>query len=176
MAFAHPEHTLSALHLAEGMRVVDLGTGSGAYALAAAKRVGHSGKVYAIDIQKELLATLKRAAEHAHLRNVEVVWGNFDELGGTKLADGIADAAILSNILFQSEHVANLAKETYRILRHGGKALVIDWSESFGNMGPTAGHVVKPNEAKLFFADAGFAFDHTETAGDHHYALLFHKP
>lgn len=175
MAFMAPSKVISCLHLTEGMRVADFGTGLGAFALAAARGVGHSGKVYAIDIQKELLEKLARHAKEQHLSNIEVHWGNLDQLHGSKLADHSVDAVIVANILFQSEHVANLAVEAKRVLKSGGKVLVVDWSDSFANLGPAHGHVVKESEAKLFFTDAGFVFERSEPAGDHHYALLFHK-
>jgi ubiquinone/menaquinone biosynthesis C-methylase UbiE len=53
--FAHPETILSGFDLKSGMHVADLGTGSGFYALAAAHLVGSKGRVYAIDVQKDLL-------------------------------------------------------------------------------------------------------------------------
>ncbi len=176
MAFLTPDHAIAPLHLAEGMKVADFGTGSGAMALAAARRVGHSGKVYAIDIQKGLLEKLAQSAASHHVSNLEVVWGNIDHSHGSKLANASVDAVLIANVLFQSEHVGNLTSEAKRILKPHGKALVIDWTDSFGNMGPAHGHVVKESEAKLFFADAGFVFEKSEPAGDHHYSLLFHKP
>ncbi len=156
--------------------MADFGTGGGAMAIAAARHVGHSGKVYAIDIQKGLLEKLARHATDLHLSNLEVVWGNIDHSHGSKLAPASVDAVIIANVLFQSEHVGHLVAEAKRILKPHGKALVIDWTDSFGNMGPAHGHVVKESEAKLFFADGGFVFEKNEPAGDHHYSLLFHKP
>jgi ubiquinone/menaquinone biosynthesis C-methylase UbiE len=175
MAFVRPEHAIAPLRLHEGMRVADFGVGSGALAFAMAQRVGHSGRVFAIDIQKELLARISREAAHKHLGNLEVVWGDLDKRHGTKLADASVDAVLISNLLFQSTDVAACAAEAMRIIKPGGKILIIEWSDSFANLGPAHGHVVRESEAKLFFTDAGFLFNKREDAGDHHYSLLFHK-
>ena len=69
------------------MHVADLGAGSGHYTLAAAKKVGESGRVYAIEVQKDLLTRIKNLAQTEHINNVEVIWGDVENRGGTKLKD-----------------------------------------------------------------------------------------
>ncbi len=171
--FSDPSHNLSQVGLVEGMYVADLGSGSGFYTLAAAKAVGGKGRVYSVDIQKDLLQKIKRGAEQEHLFNVEVVWGDIEKIGGTKLRDMCVDFAIISNILFQVEHKKDFAREVRRIVKVSGRALVIDWSDSFGGMGPAKEAVVPQNEAQKLFEAAGFVFERSIAAGDHHYGLLF---
>ena len=60
MSFADPLTNLQKLNLAPGMTVVDFGAGSGAYTLSAAKLVAPEGRVYAVEIQKDLLETIKQ--------------------------------------------------------------------------------------------------------------------
>ena len=127
--FSDPQKNVALLGVDLGMRVVDLGAGSGFYSIEAAKKVGPSGRVYAIDVQQEMLSKLKNTAALAGLRNIEVVWGNIEKIGGTKLREGIADRAILSNTLFQIApgDRDNLALEVKRLVKPGGKFMVIDW-------------------------------------------------
>jgi len=101
--FSDPASNLAKLGLTDGMKVVDLGAGSGFYSLEAAKIVGASGRIYAVDVQKELLERLRSIGATQGIRNIEVVWGNAEKIGGTKLREGIADRVIASNILFQIE-------------------------------------------------------------------------
>ena len=110
MPFSSPEQNIKYLSLEKGMHVGDLGAGSGFYTLAVAKEMAGSGKVYAIDIQKDLLDRLKNEARKQGLLNVEVIWGDIETVGGSKLKDSSLDAVIASNILFQisqKEHFAN---------------------------------------------------------------------
>ena len=100
MDFSDPSKNVAKLVLTDGMKVADFGCGSGHYSFAAARRVGSRGRVYAIDVQKDLLDKLKVQASHERLTNIDIVWGNFDEVGGTNLADAIVDAVIISNVLF----------------------------------------------------------------------------
>ena len=101
MQFKDPADNIKELYLKEGEIVVDLGAGSGWYTREASRRVGNSGKVYALDVQKELVETLKNRIRDEGLGNVECVWANIELRGGTKLADKLVDASIVANVLFQ---------------------------------------------------------------------------
>lgn len=173
--FADPLHIVEQFDIQSGARVADLGAGSGALALAAARAVGDAGRVYAIDVQKDLLERLKKEARAARLHNLEVVWGDAEKQDGTHLKDGAVDAVILSNVLFQLEDKAGATREAARILKKGGKALVVDWSDSFGRMGPDPANVVPEQTARSLFEENGFQFVKSINAGVHHYGMIFRK-
>jgi len=174
--FADPSRNVAYFGLTEGDSVADFGAGSGAYSLALARRVGNSGYVYAVEVQNDLLTRLDREALQQGLRNIHVVWGNVEKVGGSKLADGSIDAVLISNILFQAEARYSLALEAKRVLKPGGRAIVIDWLGSFGGLGPHPNQVILPDEVKKIFAEAGFEFVRDFPAGEHHYGLIFRKP
>ena len=98
-----------------------------------------------------------------------------EEMGGTKITDGTLDVAIMVNCLFQTEDKATAILEMGRTLRSGGKLFIIDWSESWGGMGPQVGQVVTEKEARAIAETAGFVFERTFDAGGHHYGLAFRK-
>jgi len=173
--FTDPEQNINYLYLKEGDRVADLGAGMGAYALASARKIGKSGKVYAVEVQKEFVSKIKHTASDAKLDNVEVLWGDIEEVGGTNIGDTVVDAVIISNVLFQTEDKEGLLAETNRILKSGGKILVVEWSESFSGLGPRPDDVVSKSEAKRLFGGAGFALDKEFDAGEHHYGLVYMK-
>ncbi|MFA6273173.1 MAG: methyltransferase domain-containing protein [Candidatus Paceibacterota bacterium] len=173
--FSDPEKNLDQFDLQKGMRVADFGAGSGFYVLTAAKLVGDKGKVYAVDIQKDLLVRLKKEAAVKKILNIEIVWGDLEKVGGAKLEDNSVDRVIVSNLLFQINGKENLAKEAMRILKPGGKILAIDWIESFGNLGPRTENVFGKETARTLFENAGFSLEKTIDAGAHHYGLIFSK-
>lgn len=172
--FSDPQKNIAELEISDGMKVVDLGAGSGFYTIEAAKKVGPSGRVYAVDVQKDLLDKIKNGAKIAGLHNVEVVWGNIEKLGGTKLREAIADRVVVSNTLFQIEpaHRENFALEIKRLLRVGGKLLIVDWT-SGGRMSP--GQTVSRLQAEGLFEKNGFIKEKDFNAGDHHYGIIFKK-
>jgi ubiquinone/menaquinone biosynthesis C-methylase UbiE len=175
MDFADPEHNIEQLGLTPGMKVADLGAGSGYYALAAAKRVESEGHVYAVEIQKDLLTRIKNVARKERLHNIDVFWGDIEELHGTKLSDASVDAVILSNILFQVENKTGTLQEAKRILKGGGKLLIVDWADSFNNLGPEPNAVISLDQARLLGEKEGFHFERTIQAGAHHYGLIMKK-
>ncbi len=175
MAFANPALIARAFLLRPGMTVADFGAGSGAYALEMSRLVLPGGRVYAVDVQKELLVTLKNAAAEKRYHNIEILWGDVEQAGGSKLADQSVDFVLVSNLLFQTTAGYSLAVEAKRILKNGGLVGVIDWREVAGSLGPRREQVVPSAQAQQIFTDAGFLFDHDFPAGDHHYGLLFKK-
>lgn len=169
--FADPLKILKTLELRENDIVADLGAGTGYYTLAAGSIVT-GGKVYAVELQKDFLTTIKNKVADAHLSNVECLWGNVEKPGGTKIGDGIVDAVIASNILFQVEDKDNFISEVKRILKGGGKVLLVDWTEA----SVMSSAVVVPKEkARALFEKKGFSFEREINAGEHHYGMILKK-
>src|SRR5687768_14197894 len=100
--FTDPVKNLKAFGLSEDSIVADLGAGTGYYTLALATMVP-KGKVYAVEISKEYISTIKNKITEARLENVEILWGNVEKPGGTHIGDNIADAVVASNVFFQAE-------------------------------------------------------------------------
>lgn len=174
MAFANPRSIVKSLGIGSGQTVVDIGAGSGAYVESLAESVGGSGTVYAIEIQKELVAKLGSLTERPGLKVVKPLWADAEILGGTTLPDNVADWVLLANVLSLSGQRYTLAKEIARILKPSGKLALIDWQDSFGGLGPAKDSVVTAAEAEKIFNEAGFTkIDVLPQAGDHHYGLIF---
>ena len=174
--FSDPEKNIKQFSLGKGMYVADFGTGSGFYSLAAAEAVGETGRVYAIDIQKDLLAKLKTEARTVrHLMNLEIVWADLEHIGGTRLRENSMDAVIAANIFFQLENKDGACMEIKRILKNNGRVLFIDWSASFGGMGPQQKDVFQEDSAKKLFEKHGFVEDREIPSGAQHYGVIFRK-
>jgi len=168
--FSDPASNLAKLGLTDGMKVVDLGAGSGFYSIEAARRVGSSGRVYAVDVQKDLLERLRSVAGNQGVRNIEVIWGNAEKIGGTKLREAAADRVVASNILFQIEKPEDFCLELKRITKPGGKVLIVDWSD-VSSLSPRS--LFPATKAQILFEKNGFTLEQTFNAGDHHYGLIF---
>ena len=174
--FADPTKNVLQMGLSDGMKVGDLGAGSGHYTLAAAGIVGPAGTVYAVDIQEDVLKHIRDAAAEKKFKNIETVWGDFERPGGTKLRDHVLDAVILSNTLFQVGDKATAVAEIKRILKGSGKLLVADWAGSYGGLGPTEREIIPEHDAEELFITSGFHKVKSYRAGPHHYSILFTCP
>jgi ubiquinone/menaquinone biosynthesis C-methylase UbiE len=171
--FTNPEQNILHLGLSEGMRVADFGAGTGFYSKACSPRVGYSGKIYAVEVQTDLGKKLESDIKNWGLLNIECIWGDIERRGGTKISDNSMDAVIMSNVLFQAEDKLGLIDEARRVLKKNGKVLLIDWSDSFGGMGPTSQNVVNKDTAKELFEKRGFKFDENIDTNMHHYGIIF---
>ncbi len=175
--FTDPVKNLKAFGLKDDSVVADLGAGTGYYTLAAGVMVPR-GKVYAVEITKDFLTTIKNKVLDAHLNNIEILWGDVEKLGGTNIGDGIVDAVVASNILFQVEDKNKFVEEIKRILKPEGRLLLIDWlvEDSTENTPETT--IVKlkgampANRARLMFEQKGFVFERDIDAGAHHYGMI----
>lgn len=173
--FSNPKEIVKQFGLSDGMVVADLGVGSGFYALEAGRMVSPTGKVYAVDVQKDLLDRIKNEANRAHVRNIEIISGDVEKIGGTKIKDGIVDKVIAANILFMLSDKKNFVNEIRRILKPKGLVLLVDWSASFSQMGPHPDHVVYKDAAMKLFTENGFSLLKEISAGSHHYGMIFKK-
>jgi ubiquinone/menaquinone biosynthesis C-methylase UbiE len=171
--FSQPEKNISQIHIDPGMTVADLGSGTGNYSIALAQLVGPAGRVYAIDVQKDLLEKLKTESLNQKISNIDVLWGDLDEINGTGLVSDSVDRVIIANVLFQSEDKDQFIKEAKRILKPTGKLLFVDWTDSFSGLGPQPNEVIKPDVARTLFESEGFVFEKEIQVGDHHYGFIF---
>lgn len=174
--FSDPKHNVEQFGLSDGKIVADLGAGSGFYSIEAARVVAPHGRVYAIDIQADLLARLRTEAQRNRITNIDIITGDMEKLGGTKIREASVDAAIASNVLFMLDDKKTFLNEVRRILKAGGKLLLIDWSASFSQMGPHSDHVVYKDAARKLCQDAGLVLEKEIDAGSHHYGMILRKP
>lgn len=173
--FSDPQHNIEQLGLSDGLVVADLGAGSGFYSIEAAKAVAPRGKVYAVDILRDILDRLKKESQRQHLGNIEILSGDIERLGGSKIREASCDVVLASNVLFMVHDKKSFLLEAKRILKQHGRLLLIDWSASFSQMGPHSDHVIYKDDAMKLCLSAGFEFEREINAGTHHYGIIFHK-
>ncbi len=171
--FANPVENVMKMGISNGMIIADMGAGSGHYTLALASVLGNTGRVYAIDVQKDLLARIKNEADKKAFTNVDIVWADIEKPGGTKMRDDVVDVVLISNTLFQIEEKQVTLLEAKRIIKPNGRLILIDWSESFGGLGPISTNVLTKEKAIDLVSSSGFEFEKEFDAGAHHYGLIF---
>ncbi len=165
-----PEATLRRLGAQAGMRVVDLGAGTGFFTLPLAGLVGPEGRVWAVDIS---LAMLERVRERVHdggLVNVETVHGGEAEV---PLPAGVADLVLLSSVLHEAEGPVSLLREAGRLLRPGGRVALIEWKAEPTGHGPPLAERLSPAQVAGYLQGAGLAvLGPAMDLGPGHYGLL----
>ncbi len=173
--FVVPEVVATHFHLKLGDKVADLGAGNGFFLKVLSEAVGGEGKVYACEIQKPLVEKLGEFARLNGLSNIYPLWCDLEEVGGIKLPNNSLDVAILVNTFFQFELKDDAIEEFRRVLRPNGVLYVIDWSESFGGLGPQPKDVVTKEKAIDLFEAKQFILEREYETGDHHYGIAMRK-
>lgn len=173
--FLNPTKTLRLAGLEEGQKVADIGAGAGFFARAAGRAVGEGGVVWAVDLNRELLSRIKNFAEAEGLHNVEVMHGDAGVAGGTNLPAESFDFVIAANLLFALEHKGECVAEIRRILKKSGRALIIDWADSFGGLGPHPDHVLTEGQGRRLFEQHGFQILGKIPAGTYHWGFVVRK-
>ena len=171
----NPSATVTHFHLREGDVVADFGAGSGAYLEPLSVAVGTSGSVYACEIQKTLVDKINTYIHDHRLVNVRPLWCDLEAPHGTKLGDSTLDVGVLVNTFFQIEAKEQALAEMARVIKKGGKLIVIDWTDSFGGLGPLPAHVVTADAMRTYAVNAGFEPLSDFPAGDHHYGVTFRR-
>lgn len=173
--FMDPAQTLALCNLQTTDSVADFGAGSGFMSRAAVALVPQ-GNVFAVEINRDIVARLTRDTAEMQLTNLHPLWGDIEIIGGSKIADKSINFVILSNIMFHLDDKEGCLKEVRRVLKDDGRVLVVDWQESFGGMGPRPQSVFNKTMAEDIFSRLGFSkLSDSLPAGDHHYAILFRK-
>jgi ubiquinone/menaquinone biosynthesis C-methylase UbiE len=175
MGFTDPKRNIEQLALQPGMEVADFGAGAGYLAVEAAEVVGEAGVVYVIDIQQELLTKVTHIAQEHHVNSLVYIHSDLEQPNGSTLSEQSVDAVLVSNLLFQVKDKHAVLTEAHRVLKPEGRLLIVDWRESFGDMGPRPEAVVREDDARNLAEEAGFVHMSDIDAGAYHYGLIMSK-
>jgi ubiquinone/menaquinone biosynthesis C-methylase UbiE len=170
--FLDAGRVVQSIGLMPGQHVADFGCGSGFFTLARAKVVGSNGRVAAIDVMKEPLESVHTRAESSGLHNIDMIRADLEVLGGTKLPDGSQDCVMMKNVLFQSEKKAEMLAEAVRVLKPGGKLVVIDWAKGHGGFGPPDSLRSDEADVKSLCTGAGVRPDAALPVDQYHFGFI----
>lgn len=151
LASLQVERVIQALGLRTGMRVADLGAGTGVFTLPLAKAVGADGKVYAIDIDTGLLAIVSDKAKAEGLANVDTVVAGPTDPRLPAPVDLIFLCDTLHHLPEQGAYVRQFAK----LLRPGGRVVVIEFAEGHWPEGHEA-FAISASQVDGWMQAAGF--------------------
>ena len=113
-----PRMIVDALQCRPGMKIVEIGCGSGFYTVAVAKAIQPSGIVYAVDIQEGMLEKLKSRMESEGIQNVTPILA--DAEGKIPLDDGTADAVFSIAVIPEIPDPIKALKEIRRLMARDG--------------------------------------------------------
>lgn len=167
---------LGRLGVTTGSQVADLGCGgAGHFIIPAAKLVGHKTNVFAVDIQKPVLASVSSIGRLEGISNIKTVWADLETLGSTNIPEGSLDYGMIINMLFQSKQHKEILQEAIRLVKSDGKIMIIDWMKGHSKLGPKEQSRVDPEKIKKIAKDLKLNLIDEFEAGTYHFGLIFIK-
>jgi ubiquinone/menaquinone biosynthesis C-methylase UbiE len=140
-----PAEVVQRLALQPGMKVADIGAGTGYFSIPMGRAVGATGKVFAVDVQPEMLAMLREKLLSAETpENVSLHQGDASHV---PLPDASVDLVFFANVWHELNDYPAVLQEARRILAPGGSMAIVDWrSEVPPPPGPPQDHRVSATE------------------------------
>jgi len=115
---------LDNLGIKQGMTICDMGCGNGFYTLKLAQMTGETGKVYAVDIQPEMIKMLRERASEQRIRNITPVLGVFND---PRLPKGKMDLILLVDVYHEFSHPFEMMQSICKSLKSTGKVIFVEF-------------------------------------------------
>ena len=146
---------LARLNLKPGMVVADIGAGSGLFSRPIAKAVSPGGKVYAVDIQQDLLDYVNQRSKQENIKNIQTVLGGFTD---PKLPVHDVDLVFINDVLHHIENRAVYLKSLGQYMKASGRIALIEMDKN----DPNTPHrnqpelLVSREQIAMWMSEAGF--------------------
>jgi len=169
-AYQKPQEVLAALGLREGETVADIGSGSGYFTLRFAHHVGEKGRVYAVDVDPEMIRHLNRRLRDGGVRNVQTVLA---EPNDPLLADRSVDRFVVVDTWHHIDLRADYLALMKKMLKPGGQVVMIDFQKRELPLGPSMAMKIARDDLVKELAAAGFRLAKEHTFLPYQYFLVF---
>lgn len=172
-----PDLLLRSMPLDPDMTVLDLGCGAGKYTLAIAKRLQAPGRMIAVDLWQEGLASLRQTAQSMDAAPIEIHMADIRR--ELPIADDSVDLCLMATVLHDLVHESDdttFLSEIRRVLNPEGVLAVVEFKKQDGPPGPPKAIRLRLEEVSALLLTAGFIrFSGVVELGDHIYFAQFRQ-
>jgi ubiquinone/menaquinone biosynthesis C-methylase UbiE len=170
--FLDPDKIIAQLEIMPGCVAADFGCGPGYFSIPFAKKVDVAGKLFALDVLPQALEAVESKRKNAGLANVVTMRVNLEKENGSKLEADSINWVIMKDMLFQNQKKEIVIAEAWRVLKNGGKILVVEWGGTDLAIGPERELRIAQDDLKKMFLDQKFEIEKDIDAGKFHYAFV----
>jgi precorrin-6B methylase 2 len=168
-----PDRAIDALDLRAGQTVADIGAGSGYMSVRMAKRVGPTGRVYAEDIQPQMIELLKQRLAKEQVANVIPVLGLIDD---PRLPESSIDLMLLVDVYHEFSEPQKMLRGMRAALKPGGRLVLLEYRKEDPTVPIRLEHKMTVSEAKLEVEAEGFTLSKVDGRLPRQHILIFTKP
>jgi len=167
-----PDVALDAIGIGVGSTVADIGAGAGYMTWRLAQRAGPGGKVYAVDIQPQMLALLKRNMLQRKLDNVEPILGAVDD---PKLPRNAVDLVLLVDVYHEFSEPQAMLRRIRESLRHDGRVVLLEYRAEDPAVPIRPEHKMSVAQVKAELEPEGFRLERVSEVLPRQHILVFRK-
>ena len=167
-----PDRALDVLKIPKGAVVADVGAGSGYMTVKLSKRVGPTGKVYANDIQPEMLRLLGLRLNADKITNVTLVQGEVDN---PRLPPATLDLELLVDVYHEFSKPQTMLKQLREALKPAGRLVLLEYRKEDPSIPIRPEHKMSVAEAKLELEAEGFSLSQVNESLPRQHILVFTK-
>jgi SAM-dependent methyltransferase len=165
-----PDVALNVLKIPKGASVADIGAGSGYITVRLAARVGPTGRVYANDVQPQMLNILSRRLNNSKITNVTLIEGTFDD---PKLPPVSVDLALMVDVYHELSQPQAMLRHLRESLKPGGRLVLLEYRKEDPTVPIKPEHKMSVAEAKMEVEAEGFTLDRVDEALPRQHILIF---
>jgi predicted methyltransferase len=170
-AYQKPHEVMQTLAIRPGEVLADIGSGSGYFTLRLAHHVGTAGRVYAVDINPEMIRHLDSRARDAGLSNVRTILARPDD----PLLPEPVDRFLVVNVWHHIDDRVGYLTRMASKLKPGGQVIVIDFHKRDLPVGPPVEMKIAKDDLITQMAAAGFQVAADHTFLPYQYFLIFER-
>ena len=167
--FLNPDSILEKAGFDSDTVLADLGCGSGYFTIPASLIVK---KVYAIDVQQEMLDIVREKIRKEKLANIETLLSKESSI---PLPDNSIDVLFIANVFHELDDRGAILNEAKRILSGQGRIIIIDWKKMEMDFGPPVEERLSDDEVISICESGGLRILERMEAGVYNYMLVFGK-
>ena len=167
-----PDKALDALGSLAGLTVADVGAGSGYFTVRLASRVGPAGRVFANDLQSEMLKMLTARLARERVTNVTLVQGAVDD---PKLPSSSLDLAIMVDVYHEFSEPQKMLRGLRAALKPGGRLVLLEYRKEDPQVPIRFEHKMSVAEARVELEAEGFLFSRLDDRLPRQHILIFSK-
>jgi SAM-dependent methyltransferase len=165
-----PDLTIRILNIRKGASVADIGAGSGYMTLRLAAEVGPSGRVYANDVQPEMIAMLRRRFSGERFAQVTVVQGEIDD---PKLPSSSIELELLVDVYHEFSRPQAMLRHLRDALKPAGRLVLVEYRKEDPTIPIRVEHKMSVQEAKLEVEAEGFELSKVDETLPRQHVLIF---
>src|ERR1700730_7485322 len=148
-----PDVALNVLKIPKGASVADIGAGSGYITVRLAARVGPTGRVFANDVQPQMLNILARRLNNANITNVTLVEGTLND---PRLPPASVDLALMVDVYHELSQPQAILRHVRESLKPGGRLVLLEYRKEDPTVPIKPEHKMSVAEAKLEVEAEGY--------------------